>query len=76
MVLDLDVHKSDEVHQHVMDMLADLGPLPFTVRTGRGGWHVYLKHVDGLPAKIFWKGTVVGELQAASVSAYRGGDAR
>lgn len=45
------------------EMMENLGPLHLTVTTGSGKWHCYLQYEEGLPAKIYWHGVLVGELQ-------------
>jgi hypothetical protein len=44
-------------------MKAELGDLPLTVRTGSGKGHAYVQWEPDLPAKIWWKGVIVGECQ-------------
>lgn len=36
------------------EMIAALGPLPFTVATGSEKWHVYVRPEPGLPASLTW----------------------
>lgn len=45
------------------EMFDELGPLPITVVTGSGKWHVYVHWLPDLPAKIKWHGKLVGEVQ-------------
>jgi hypothetical protein len=49
------------------EMMAGLGRLPPTALTGSGKGHVYIRHEPGLPAKIRWRDTVVGEIQRGGV---------
>jgi len=62
-VLDFD----DPTAFHEMSLA--LGPLAPTVRTGSGKNHVYVKWMDGLPAKMRWHVNIIGEIQ-------RGGENR
>jgi hypothetical protein len=56
MVLDFDDHEA------AMEMIRELGPLPPMVK-GRKGFHVYVRHLPDMPAKIMWGTKLVGELQ-------------
>lgn len=49
-------------------MMAVLGRLQPTVLTGSGNAHVYLPFEKGLPAKLRWNGSVVGEVQRGGVN--------
>lgn len=44
-------------------MFEQLGPLPITVNTGSGKWHVYIEWQPHLPAKLKWNDRIVGDLQ-------------
>lgn len=48
------------------EMLKTLGPLTPTVETGSGKRHYYVAGSDTLPAKLRWKGEIVGEIQRTS----------
>ncbi len=45
------------------EMMAALGRIPPTVLTGGGKGHVYVRYEAGLPAKLRWHGTSIGEIQ-------------
>jgi hypothetical protein len=51
------------------EMMAALGRLTPWVKTGSGKIHCYLRWTPGLPAKLRWKGRIVGELQRGPVDA-------
>ena len=54
------------------EMMAALGKLTPWVRTGSGKIHCYLRWTVDLPAKLRWKGHIIGELQRGPVSVDRG----
>jgi hypothetical protein len=46
------------------DMIDTLGqPAAAWVETGRGRLHYYVRWLGNLPAKLVWKGAVIGEVQ-------------
>ena len=55
----LDFDKPDALRE----MFDELGPVPPTVATGSGKTHSYVAPSPDLPAKILWRGEVVGEVQ-------------
>lgn len=55
--------------QAAREMVRALGRLTPWVRTGSGKIHCYLRWTPGLPAKLRWKGRIIGELQRGPADA-------
>ena len=53
------------------EMVRTLGRLTPWVKTGSGKIHCYFKWTVGLPAKLRWKGRIIGELQRGPVDVDR-----